>query len=249
MRPTRFHTYLNRAKFYKKRGEYGKALRDFQQVLEMKPSNYAALNGVSAMHLKAQNYDQLVGFLNETAQRWENKQLPYFFLGLLHVQQTGDYEKALAAFTTVAQLEPEHEARHILLAMAHFKLNDDTQAKIYIEKDVEAALLARAARSDLWDTFLFFFGKHILGMDTDELIRGVAYSAAGRPEEGARAFARFIEKGGVASRKAMNAMFQEQGIEPISESPIDNANITQNLRELANKIEQLFSLEELAKKL
>lgn len=248
LRPTRIHTYLNRAKIYKIRGEYGKALRDYHHVLEMKPSNYAALNGVSVMHFKMQNYDQLVGFLNETAPRWKKKYLPYFILGLLHVEQTGDYEKALAAFTTVAQLEPEHEARHILLAMAHFKLNDDAQAKIYIEKEVEAGIRANAAKRNLWETLLFLFAKHILGVDTGEALRGLAYSFAGRPEEGAQAFARFVEKGGVASRNVMNAMFQEHGVEPISESRIDGADISQNLREFATKIEQVFSLERLAKK-
>ena len=97
--------YVNRGFVYLSKGDYDRAITDFNQAIQLQPDSTPAWFNRAAVYFVKQDYDPALADLNQVIQLQPNFDLAYVKRGSVYFFQ-GDYDLALADLDRAIQLQP-----------------------------------------------------------------------------------------------------------------------------------------------
>jgi tetratricopeptide (TPR) repeat protein len=119
--------YVNRGFVYLSKGDYDRALADFNQSIQLQPdSTFAYLNRAAVYFIK-QDYDRALADLNQVIQLQPDFDLAYVKRGSVYFFQS-DYDRALADLDHAIQLQPNSAPSYTIRGEIYFKRDDLNRA-------------------------------------------------------------------------------------------------------------------------
>jgi predicted AlkP superfamily phosphohydrolase/phosphomutase/tetratricopeptide (TPR) repeat protein len=109
--------HLQTGQAYARLGQWNDARRAFDRALELDPANPHALVGLSRVSLGERRFEEAAGFALAAIQRLHHYPLAHFLLGLA-LGRLNHFERALTAWETTLQLNPNYWPAHVRLARA-----------------------------------------------------------------------------------------------------------------------------------
>ncbi len=200
--PSRATTFMHRAKLAYLRGDYVLALQDYEAILQLDPDYTLASTNLIAAHLKLENYDLAIDLLNKMAINFPESTGIYAALGRLYYYNSCDYEKALQAFSTMAELAPDSPAPSLYLAMAHFNNGNSELGAQYVADFAKKLLERRPSDATLYEVMIDEVVKKLAS--SEHFLMGLGYGAIGMPDRARGSLDDFINSGAFLARKTMN---------------------------------------------
>jgi tetratricopeptide (TPR) repeat protein len=115
--------YVNRGFAYLSKGDYDRALADFNQAIQLQPNSSFAYLNRAALYFVKQDYNLALTDLNQVIQLQPNFDLAYVKRGSVYFFQ-GDYDSALADLDHAIQLQPNSASSYSIRGEIHVKRDD-----------------------------------------------------------------------------------------------------------------------------
>ncbi len=110
-----------------------KARYYYEQLLAQDPEQLDAKAKMAMTYISSANPMQGIQMLREVLETDASNELAVYNLGLLSMQ-SGQYDRAVERFKTLAQLNPGHLQAQFLLGVSYFEAGNKAQAKEQFEK-------------------------------------------------------------------------------------------------------------------
>ncbi len=138
-------------------GEYEKAIREFQSVLESDPANTSAYEGLATAQYRLKRTKEAEATYQRAIKAAPHYWSPYNWLGTFYFA-VGDNEKAAEMFKKVVELAPGNHLGYYNLCAAQYLLGSFTEAEATCRKSI-AIRPSSTAYSNL-GTVLFCEGRY-----------------------------------------------------------------------------------------
>ena len=124
--------YKKRGAAYHAKGDYDKAIADFNNM--MLSSNFDAYYCRGAAYAGKGDYDKAIADFNNMIALDPNDSLGYFARGFLVYNAKGDYEKAIADYTKTIELLPEWDMPYTYRGQAYEAIGEKSKAEADFQK-------------------------------------------------------------------------------------------------------------------
>jgi tetratricopeptide (TPR) repeat protein len=119
--------YVNRGFAYLSKGDYDRAIADFNQAIQIQPDSTLAYFNRAAVYFAKQDYDRALTDLNQVIQLQPNFDLAYVKRGSVYSFK-GDYDRALADLDHAIQLQSNSAFFYTVRGEIYFKRDDLARA-------------------------------------------------------------------------------------------------------------------------
>lgn len=246
--PDRATTFMHRAKLAYLRGDFAQALQDYETVLQLDPDYTLASTNLIAVYLKLESYDLAFDLLDQMALRFPESAGIHAALGRLYFFHRNDYEKALQAFSTMAELAPDSPVPSLYLAMVYFNNGNSELGAEYVAGFAKKLLERRPSDATLYEVMIDEIVKNLAS--SEHFFMGLGYGAIGMPDRARGSLDDYINSGAFLARKTMNDVvnkFSPDDGEMSAEYPSEEFD--QALDNVFKRLEYEMSLEALADEL
>jgi len=124
--------YKKRGSAYHAKGDYDKAIADFNNM--MLSSNYDSYYCRGAAYAGKGDYDKAIADFNNMIALDQDDSLGYFTRGFLVYDAKGDYEKAIADYTKSIELLPKWDMPYTYRGQAYEAIGEKSKAEADFQK-------------------------------------------------------------------------------------------------------------------
>ncbi|WP_170405540.1 tetratricopeptide repeat protein [Ruegeria arenilitoris] len=238
-------TLVRIARFNFKRGNLESSLRDYRELLNKKPYEKNASQYVIAILFKLEKYD----IANEQLQRhlalWPNDYSAHRTLGLLHLHHTKDMKKAISAFSTVGDLQPDEIGRFLFPAMVYFESGDVRKGQDLIAKIGQQMFSEAVSNTGLPKQLLGKLNRNAASESNDELVfRAIGFALAGQKELAKASFDEYLEFGGGQAATLLDNIIDSAEVDvDHSRSPHSHEHLDLKIDLFINNLAHIWSFE------
>ncbi|WP_299949015.1 tetratricopeptide repeat protein [uncultured Ruegeria sp.] len=207
------YVLYNRAKLYRKRGEFGAAKLDYEVVLQIAPNHQDAMTQLIDLLLIEDNHDEVQRLLDHSRLTWPEEEWVYTSQMFHSLGHSGDMKRALAAAETYEDLFPNSPDGTFYLALVSFRLGRDDNGIAYVERYLD--LLAEEETTFLgyskgmYNRALSWIG---LRQDARWLQRVFFYAGIGKTDLAKNEIKEFLDDTGSNGRKILIGLIEKEGI-------------------------------------
>jgi len=234
LEPDKIWTLMHRAKLSYLRGDYELAQQDYERITQLDSNNSRASVNLIAVHLKLENYDIAIELLNQAALNWPEGSIIYDALGRLYYYHSNNSEKALQAFSTVAELAPDSIMAPLYLAMVHFSDGNEELGQKYLVRFSEIFAELEPSDATVFDVITHKILKYYIPLK--HLRMGLGYGAIGLPDRAKNSFNSYIQTGGYWASSIMSELVHEYAPEDTLDSYIEYLESKMLLEALADDL-------------
>jgi tetratricopeptide (TPR) repeat protein len=134
--PENGNVYYNRATAYASKGDYDRAIADFDRAIELDPANGSAYNSRGIAHRHRGEYDQAILDHTRAIELDRTDEKAFNNRGLAYSRK-GDANRAIADYTKAIELNPRYAAPYNNRAWAYYKSGKAAQGLPDVERSIE----------------------------------------------------------------------------------------------------------------
>jgi hypothetical protein len=110
--------YYNRGLVYLKKGQFGRAMADFNKTIDLDPSDYRAYNNLGVMYGRLGQFDRAIEFFSITLYLNQSFDMAYLNRGMSY-DKTGNRDHALADYQKACDLGNTNGCRALKRALSN----------------------------------------------------------------------------------------------------------------------------------
>ena len=136
MKTEEYEIFFERAEGYLKKGDYNKAIKEFEAMLIKWPNDAKSYNKLGVCHASLRNFKKARLHLKKALEFDLKYSEPYNNLGNLYLEEK-EYEKAVELYEKALKLNPDYADAHSNLGLAYKKLKKIDEAVSHFKKAAE----------------------------------------------------------------------------------------------------------------
>ena len=129
--------YNNRGYWYNQVGRYEQGLADANAGIAIEPENYRLWDNRGVAHQKMGMYKEAVEDYSRSISIRDNNITPLINRGILYTDKLNEYDKGIADFKKLLDINPEYYDAMSNLGIAYLKKQDYNEAKNAFEKAIQ----------------------------------------------------------------------------------------------------------------
>ncbi len=129
-------TFNNRGTGYSRKGEYDRAIRDFDAALRLKPDDASAFYNRGNAYAKKGEYDRAIRDFDAALRLRPDDASAFYNRGIVYYGK-GQYDQAIRDFTEAIRLKPDYTSAYGNRGLAYAKLRQRDKAIADYRKAIE----------------------------------------------------------------------------------------------------------------
>jgi tetratricopeptide (TPR) repeat protein len=147
--PKAAFTYSNRGVLYMYKGDYDRAIREYDQAIQLDPKATIAYNNRGKAYVEKGDYDRAIQDYDQAIQLDPTAIGYYFDRGLAYISK-GDYDRAIKDYDQAIQLDPKNAGMHFSSSRTYF-----------YQGNFNAAAAAALRAEEIWDHAYFVIWRYL----------------------------------------------------------------------------------------